>query len=133
MRFKTLSASVLSFALAVPAMGQAERGCDDEQPQASAWIQWAFGKRAVCLMTASSLDARTRCLQDVRQELASLEREHAQVYFGQIRTLDAGHPVVRNLIAKLQDNVRAADVALTTDAQPEEIAAFRKEICLNRR
>jgi hypothetical protein len=133
MRAKIISVGLLGLALSASALGQTERQCEDEQQHAKAWIRWAVEKRAACLTRAESQDAHLRCLQGVRQELARLEQEYVRVYSDQIRTLPPDHPVVKNLIAKLQNNVQVAEAAIATTSEPEQLAALRKEICLTQR
>jgi hypothetical protein len=128
-----LLAVLLGLGLTLPALGQPLQVCEEEQRQAQAWIQWAAEKRAVCLLHSTNPDTRDRCLNDVRSELMALEQEHAQVYSSQIRTLHPTHPVVKNLMTKLHNNVQSAEIAITTDTEPEQIAEHRKQVCLNRR
>jgi hypothetical protein len=124
---------LVGLGLTLPALGQPLQVCEEEQHQARAWIQWAAEKRAVCLFQSSDQDTRARCLNEVRHELTALEQEHAQVYSSQIRTLHPTHPVVKNLMTKLHNNVQSAEIAITTDTEPEQIAEHRKQLCLNRR
>lgn len=133
MRVLKISIGMLGLMLATGAASAPGQHCDEEQQQAAAWIQWATEKRAACLINATDSENRTSCLNQVRQELTALEKEHSRVYSDQIRTLHPEHPVVRNLLARLRDNVHAAEAAINTDAETEQIAAFRKQICLNRR
>jgi hypothetical protein len=130
---KTLICGLLSLGVSAPAASRTDSICDEELRQAEAWIQWAAQRRAGCLINSSSQEARTQCLLEVRGELSELENAHFEVYSNQIRTLHPGHPVVKNLVAKLKDNVGAAEAAILTDAKPEHIAASRRQTCLTRR
>jgi F0F1-type ATP synthase delta subunit len=129
---KGLIAASVGLGLLAPAMSSASVSCEEEQLQAQAWIQWAAERRTTCLLNTVNQETRAGCLQEVRRELANLEREHTRVYSDQIRTLHPRHPVVKNLLAKLQANVGAAEIAINTDTEPEQIAALRKQVCLNR-
>ncbi len=133
MQATSIFTGILGLTIAGVAMAAPGHHCEEERQQASAWIQWAAEKRAGCLVNAQDPENRTSCLHQAREELASLEKEHSRVYANQIKTLHPEHPVVRHLLAKLQDNVRAAEAAIDTDAGAEQIAAQRKQICLNRR
>ena len=134
MRLKTGFISVLFLSLSGVTLAQPEpQRCEDEVAQASAWIQWAASHRAACLVTTHGTNERARCLQDIRVQLSELEQQHTHVYATQIQALHANHPVVKGLISKLKDNVRAAEIAISTDAEPQDIAEFRKQSCMERR
>lgn len=124
---------MLSLSIALPAYGTQERSCDNEQQQAATWIEWAIERRTACRAAALSVDQEAACLQQARAHLAQAERDHASVYSLQIRALDPGHPVVKGLLSKLRDNVRAAEAVIGSDAEPQQIAAVRKQNCMNRR
>ena len=131
MKIKPVVIGLSCLCIALPALGQRERVCDDEQQQAIAWIQWAAERRASCRTVAR--DDQSACLQQAKQQLEQAEKEHMLVYSGQIRSLDPSHPVVNRLLVKLRDNVRAAEAAINSDAEPQQIAAIRKQACMNRR
>ncbi len=133
MNTKPLIAGLLGLCLALPAFAQRERICEDEQQQAAAWIQWAAERRASCRTSAGDQTSQNACLREARQQLAQAEREHASVYSGQITSLNPGHPVINGLLVKLKDNVQAAETTINSDIEPQQIAAIRKQTCMNRR
>jgi hypothetical protein len=133
MRLVKIIMSIHCIAFSMPALAEPRAHCEEEERQAAAWIQWASERRASCLLSAGNNENRTSCLQDARQDLAALEQEHSLVYKSQIRTLPPEHPIVKTLLAKLKDNVRAAETAISTDAELRQISAQRKQTCLNRR
>ncbi len=130
---KLLPVLLLAAAANAPAFAQKERMCTEEQQQATEWIQWAAENRAACLVQTTTPQARASCLEKVKLELTAMEKEHAQVYAGQIQTLNPSHPIVKNLLAKLKDNVQVAESAIMTDAEPNQLALLRKEACMSRR
>jgi hypothetical protein len=131
--FKSLFAALLGFCIVLPAAGKQERSCDDEQQQAATWIQWAAERRAACRANSFNKAEELACLERARAQLAEAEKDHASVYSGQIRALDPGHPVVRGLMAKLKDNVQAAEALITSETEAQQITAIRKQNCMNRR
>jgi hypothetical protein len=130
---KPLISALMALCMALPAYGTQERSCDEEQQQAAAWIEWATERRAACRAVALSRDQEAACLQQARAHLTQAERDHANVYSLEIRALDPGHPVVKGLLSKLRDNVQAAEAVIGSEADPQQIAAIRKQNCMNRR
>lgn len=133
MNKRSIVAGLLGFCIATPGFAQRDRSCDEEQQQALGWIQWAAERRALCRAAAGIEADQLACLQRAREQLAQAETEHAMVYSGQIRTLDPGHPMIKGLLAKLKDNVRAAEMMIASDAEPQQVAAVRKQTCMSRR
>lgn len=133
MNKKSIIAGLLGLCMAIPGLAQRDRSCDEEQQQALGWIQWAAERRALCRQATGVEADQHACLQQAREQLAHAEREHAMVYSGQIRTLDPGHPMIKGLLAKLKDNVRAAEMMIASDAELQQIAAVRKQTCISRR
>lgn len=133
MNKRSIIAGLLGLCMATPGLAQRDRSCDEEQQQALGWIQWAAERRALCKASLGIEADQMACLQQAREQLAQAETEHAMVYSGQIRTLDPGHPMIKGLLAKLKDNVRAAEMMIASDAEPQQVASVRRQSCMSRR
>jgi hypothetical protein len=113
------------------AVAQAEKFCEQERQLAEPWIQWAFDNKMACIQQTAPGLARDDCFHAVVSQLDSLQKEHAEIYLSQMKTIDPGHPVMASIMARLSVNREFAITALQTDTDPMQLASLRKQTCLS--
>lgn len=112
-------------------IAQAEKFCEQERQFAEPWIQWAFDSKMACTQQTSPGAERQDCFDAIVAQLDSLQKEHAEVYLSQMKTIDPGHPVMASIMARLSVNREFAITALQTDTDPMQLASLRKQTCLS--
>ncbi len=100
-----------------------KKSCEEERQFAEPWLHWARENRAVCLSNHVLPEDQTRCLSAVRQQLDTLEQEHASVYLSQVKTLRQDHPVVQDILSRLKTKAMVASHILAHGAEPITLAA----------
>lgn len=111
---------------------QAERFCEEERRFAEPWIRWAAESRMACMQQTKMESERFNCLESVRVQLDMLQREHAEVYLSQMKSLRSDHPVMISIMQRLQANRESARIALETGTDPAQVALLRQQSCLAR-
>lgn len=135
----TLLGAASGWARSTPAQDEAraiavstkDSACEEEKQVAEPWIRWAVESRAACLTQFSETQQRSACLNRARAKLAEFEREHTGIYLSQIKTLDASHPAVKAILARLRANRETAALGIDRDSEPAELARLRKQRCLH--
>lgn len=112
---------------------QLEKFCEEEKRFTEPWIHWVGENRSICLTQAATPADRTACLETVRQQLIAHHDEHQAILLQEMRTLQPNHPVMQAILGRLRERERFASMALENDIEPTQLAAERKESCLNQR
>jgi hypothetical protein len=115
----------------VSARDQMDAFCEEEKLHAEPWIRWAAANRAACRRQATNPSEELNCLSAVRQQLLDMEREHAAVYLGQMKSLRPDHPVMQTILKRLRSNRDMAATAIDEDVEPIQLAALRKQLCIS--
>jgi len=117
-----LTGSLALFAAGLPVLAAADQhkdigrkfpapgnmSCDEAARAAAPWIRWAEQSRDQCQATSSNRNDYASCMQRVRTQLKSMEREYASVYRSQMRTIKPDHPIMTSLIERVKQNAQAA-------------------------
>lgn len=104
--------------------------CEEETRLMGPWLNWAAAQHEIC-STTTSAERRLACTRQVLAELTSLKTEYASIYMNRISTVSKDHPVMKQIINRLDRSVESAQQIVLTGDAPAALAAQHKMSCLN--
>ena len=109
---------------------EASAQCSDDRRSAEEWIRWALETAAFCSRESASSAATHRdCLADARQQLSALASDYARVYQTEMKTLHPNHPIIRNLVRKVEENAAAAAAIIDQHQQTGSVKTPVQLVC----
>jgi hypothetical protein len=101
-----------------------QRSCTETEAAQAPWIRWAMHARNICAVESADHAEFIACLRTAKKALASLEREHENIYRAEVRTLPPEHPVVQAILTNLKNKADAAARVIEQDDSPPQMSAL---------